>query len=1135
MRRFYIATLIMLVSVFGTFFLTNHKVEALTQQFPDSTIFTPSTDSSHGYLEVSLLGGGNTLSAPQTAVNILFTTPGLHAVLVQDGKSCEAPLGGGVDFLETQNSGAATTNFRFFSNRSAGSIARGNPVSNAGNCSNPDVQLTTTVGPADKFDFNGQSYYAIELRATAISGNGGLVNAFKVITEPDSYVVLPETTGLNGPDSYFAIQRRPGAGSGDRTFALYMAPDCSLAPYSDNKTHSSTFSFYDDDHGASFEINNPPSITIQVADKGTGNWANYQFTNVSGLSGNGPGWLNFTTANGGSGTGGSGTFNADDSHQYRMLIRDVSGENGIRFTLPFTESGNVNGPGCQPPPQQENAVCANTPVRVYLKPGDSTSASVSLKNTGDAPWTAAFNLYNSGSVPGGASGSVTGANPPSPPVNKNATAKFTVNVSVSNGATDGQTYNVNFQMKDASGNPFGDKCPVIVSVTNNGPPGAICDPLPVVTPGSIYPGQTATYNIQFQNTSGGRWDNYQVLEYDPNLGGWHSIGIVNVNNGGHTRQFPIAKSETSDLQLYYRVVNATGAGVGNFDTGWCKPFINVINPVPKGSIGGGLGASCKVINYEVHWEPASGNSIRTIIRTPGYPDRVTTDAPGTHSFDPFTDPAFSTVPIDQQVSYRLFAQNADGSTFSDLGEVTIGPCLTHSCIPASGIDVEPNETTSIGNLGGFTIANDTNRNDPLSITTSVGGASVAYPNPYGFSGTSGLYVVPASGPITASTSPITITRTLNYRGAVINTYPCGERYIPKSRPYLKVFGADVSAGGWFNNGNNSCAGNTNVQDGNKGGIRTFASANVAGHTYRAGSSSEFAAYALGLIDSNNASRYGFYTRSLQPWAGPAVTTMNPLDFANNPPDGQLGFTSAASCIKDYYSNVTAGPTTSISGDLGGIPGNVGGAGPRGANTSRIFNHGTSSFSIGGGAWQFNPGERLTIYVAGDVYINTNINYSTSELNPSYFTLVVKGNIYIAGNVTKLEGLYIAQPDATNVSSTGNIWTCSVAAAGNTLVPPDFTQAAPSCQNKLTINGAVIAKHVTFNRVGNLTANTLSKVIASDPETSSAVKYGNSNALGTNKAVEEINYIPDMVIGSPYLVTTGSSSRFDAITVLPPLF
>jgi hypothetical protein len=342
----------------------------------------------------------------------------------------------------------------------------------------------------------------------------------------------------------------------------------------------------------------------------------------------------------------------------------------------------------------------------------------------------------------------------------------------------------------------------------------------------------------------------------------------------------------------------------------------------------------------------------------------------------------------------------------------------------------------------------------------------------------------------------------------------------------------VSAGGWFNNGNQSCAADTNVQaGGGRGGIHTYAIANTSSHPYRSGSSSEFAAIALGSIDDTGGNRLGFYTRALQPLnvpPQPAVTSMNSLSFANTPTDGLTGFstgsdiTVADSCIKDYYSNITTSGAATIAGNLDTIP--TGG----GANTDRVFNHGISNFSIGAGGttWQLADDERLTIYAQGDVYIKGNIKHSNSLLKPSYFTLIVKGNIYIDSSVTTLEGLYVAQPTSGN--NGGNIWSCAVPGAGGILQAPTGPQITASCRSKLVVNGSVVAKHMTLNRVGDLVGNTLSQVKSSDPETSTFTG-------GTNKAMEEFNYTPEMVTSSPLLSDIDISSRYDSITVLPPLF
>lgn len=838
--------------------------------------------------------------------------------------------------------------------------------------------------------------------------------------------------------------------------------------------------------------------------------------------------------------GSFGQMGFSQNRRYMLTLENIGVRNTVRVQITDglsqfgAKQGNIAP--CQSQPQPPNAACVSGGV-ISLQAGGSGNTTVTMSNNGgpNAPsWTAAYNLVRTGSIPGGADGSVTGGNPPNPPVDPGQSRTFAVNVSLPANVGSNTVYTVNFQMRDASGNNFGARCGVTINVEQPRPNCYIRFSVNGQDQGTnasitVPYGTGVTIKAQILNpgpsTWGPRYYMTESINGNPrqNIGNLTSVG-PGAFTGVFTRSFPSVQGQTTWNYQVWVTPPGGASGPASVD---CPITAYVTYPIVQGSIGGSLGADCKRVGYEVHWVPASGNPIRTIIRATyngGQTDRDVTESPGNHSFDPFTGP-FAAVPIDQRINYELFGLNGDG-TFSSLGSVAIGPCLTHICSDAPNIDVEPNETTSISHLGGFIINNSTNRNDSFSINTSVTGASVAYPNPYNFTASASTnlsYVVPASS-ITATTSVITINRALVYRGAVIEQCQ-PQQAIPKSRPYLKVFGGDVSAGGWFNNGNDSCSSSTNVQQGDKGGIRTFASPNVASHPYRSGSSSEFAAFALGLIDNQTASKRGFYSWSqgsaVRPMA--SIVPFDTLEFANTPQDGQFGFTADSGCIKDYYSNQLTSGATGISGNLNSIP--AGG----GANTSRIFNHGTSSFSING-PWQFQQNERLTIYVSGDVYINTDITYSNSVLRPSYFSLIAKGNIYIGSNVRRLDGLYIAQPDFGSTSGKGNIWTCAVPGPGpaGTLKAPTPGEIVTACtgNGKLTINGAVIAKHVTFNRVGNLTGNTLSAVRhpSQDPE-----------VAGNNKSVEEINYIPDMVTGSPFLSTEGSNSRLDAVTILPPVF
>jgi hypothetical protein len=98
-----------------------------------------------------------------------------------------------------------------------------------------------------------------------------------------------------------------------------------------------------------------------------------------------------------------------------------------------------------------------------------------------------------------------------------------------------------------------------------------------------------------------------------------------------------------------------------------------------------------------------------------------------------------------------------------------------------------------------------------------------------------------------------------------------------------------------------------------------------------------------------------------------------------------------------------------------------------------------------------------------VVINGNITYGsgyTGASNAPNFTLVVRGNVYIAPNVTQIDGLLIAESYIGGGGNQigGTIYTCANGAS-----PVSGNNTHNICANNLTFNGAVIAKDMKLLR------------------------------------------------------------------------
>lgn len=334
-----------------------------------------------------------------------------------------------------------------------------------------------------------------------------------------------------------------------------------------------------------------------------------------------------------------------------------------------------------------------------------------------------------------------------------------------------------------------------------------------------------------------------------------------------------------------------------------------------------------------------------------------------------------------------------------------------------------------------------------------------------------------------------------------------------ARPYFKVFDGDVFAGGWFNAGQVACnPGSPNYQapslsagtDYYKGGVMAYA--NQSG----SGAGTQYGAFSLGLIEGKGGSgeAYGFLS---------AGVTTNRLSFANySLLSGKLasgkywggffeGTTRQSHCVPDYFSTKQNSPTAINSvTDISGM-----------SDGQYLVDH-IELVPVQSN----NPipaNKHITIFVDGSVYIASNITYAerstyTADTVPK-FALVVRGNIYVAPTVGRLDGLYIAQPSADGTR--GEAWTCH---AGNTAAPTD-TYISSTCRTKLTINGALVARKVNLLRVNGDAATA---TVGED--------------AGSGNIAEVFNFTPEMLIGGPFFNQSSNNGfKIQSITNLPPIF
>lgn len=336
-----------------------------------------------------------------------------------------------------------------------------------------------------------------------------------------------------------------------------------------------------------------------------------------------------------------------------------------------------------------------------------------------------------------------------------------------------------------------------------------------------------------------------------------------------------------------------------------------------------------------------------------------------------------------------------------------------------------------------------------------------------------------------------------------------------SRPYFKTFGSDIFSGGAFTSSINDTSCSSNYQYANSanpddGGIFAFAkdsSGKAAG-----GASSQYAAFATGPVQGTSGSGLGLYSGGSQ--AG--SVSFNYSTFANNSGSswgGSFdGSVPQSDCIPDYYDKLSAYKTTTSWSPSSSSP------------VSNVYtaNSAGDSYTLLNQDMTITSGRSVTIYVNGNVYINHNISYNLDTVDDvPKFVLVAKGDIYIDPSVTHLDGFYIAQPATSDFAKDdGNIWTCHGASSDEVFY--NYTALISACNNKLTINGALVAKQVVLTRVNGDIGN------ASTGEDS-------SGGAGNNVA-EVITYSPEMVIGGPFFnPPTVTNFKVESLISLPPVF
>lgn len=334
---------------------------------------------------------------------------------------------------------------------------------------------------------------------------------------------------------------------------------------------------------------------------------------------------------------------------------------------------------------------------------------------------------------------------------------------------------------------------------------------------------------------------------------------------------------------------------------------------------------------------------------------------------------------------------------------------------------------------------------------------------------------------------------------------------PSQKPYLKTFGGEVMAGGSIGG---SIGGSSCTPPSGRGGIYTWAE--ERGGNYVGSSAQLTISSLLSVNQFYSASQRSGTSNSLPP---KGLTIANTGPSGSTPASTYGGGSGNALCITDYYNDTRDSnlPTHSWSSALP-------------ANAGRVQYTSSGDLTIGSNL-NIPTGTQAAVYVDGNVFINSQITYATGAStwnDHPYFVIVARGNIYIGPDATRLDGLYVSQPDSSN--NRGTIYTCALGL--------NQTYGASSvydnCQNQLTINGGLVARDIRFLRFHGSLEEAVQNELPNF-----------ASGQGT-KAAEVINYTPEMFLAPSPLKRPNSSpsdstsnpraiGKYDSIRSLPPVY
>ena len=371
-------------------------------------------------------------------------------------------------------------------------------------------------------------------------------------------------------------------------------------------------------------------------------------------------------------------------------------------------------------------------------------------------------------------------------------------------------------------------------------------------------------------------------------------------------------------------------------------------------------------------------------------------------------------------------------------------------------------------------------------------------------------------------------------------------------PILKTFFGGIANGGHFSRSDKiggGCSNDTNVwnhpQRNRQSIYGHYGYINKPGLHQVKGTASQLGLYSQGSIWSS-------YSDS-QASSGASDPNLHNLSFANQPPgviqihkmvkyiidltklppktsarqipfSHQLGgnFQSDWRCLPNRYHPPDGSPDTGNSLDLSTLTNpktNVVYYKPQKSPQSTA----PAPLEITGGTNL--TGIKATVFVDGDLLIKENI-INDNGLNKHFdfhslghITLIAKGDINIAPNVTRIDAVLVAQPGGIKNGTTvgGVINFCFYDRFNN------FTRGSVyhynTCNKQIRVNGSLIAQRILFNRIYKTLANEPARADLSD-----------------SQAAEIISLSPDLLVGVPLLdFSLDWKNSADAVFELAPGF